>query len=78
MAFDTLDIETRVDGGGAAVIHRGQADLSDGSYPLEIKHPRVGETMNADAMDTFLEEAKMWERLDDHPNIVTIVDWGYY
>lgn len=43
---------------------------------LAVKHPIQQDTLSQDVYHKFKQEADNWTQLDDHPNIVGIVDWG--
>lgn len=59
--------------GGAATVHR--VELADGGEAA-LKTPRMEGTLSAGVMEAFVTEAETWSKLDDHPNVVTVADWG--
>jgi outer membrane protein assembly factor BamB len=59
--------------GGAATVHR--VELADGGEAA-LKTPRMEGTLSAGVMEAFVAEAETWSKLDDHPNVVTVEDWG--
>lgn len=42
-----------------------------------LKRPRSGGTLHRSDAERFLREAATWHRVDDHPNVVTVHDWGF-
>lgn len=59
----------------------GNADVTKQSYQgqgpdvVALKQPRMQETMSISSMEQFTEEAQTWEKLDDHPHIVGVLDY---
>jgi len=71
--FDKLEL---LGSGGNADVHRARVDGHD--RVVALKTPRMANyrTVDTDFFDSFVEEAKLWNQLDDHDNIVSVLDWG--
>lgn len=70
--YETLG---RIGSGGTADVFR--ARNPDGEV-VALKTPRVPDlqTVDTDVFERFLREAEVWSQLDDHPNVVSVHDWG--
>lgn len=70
--YETLE---RIGSGGTADVFRAR-DPDGGAVAL--KTPRVPDlrTVDTDVFEQFLREAEVWSQLDDHPNVVSVHDWG--
>lgn len=67
-------IELVGQGGNAKV---WKVRLTDTGEVVALKRPDFRETMTVDDVRQFLREAETWAQIDDHPNIVTVRDWGF-
>lgn len=76
VSYEVLDIGERIGAGGNADVRKAVASVDGTEYPLALKRPRFDGTVDSDIVDRFLREAETWDRLDDHENIVGVVDWG--
>jgi serine/threonine protein kinase len=68
--FDT-DTDT-VGSGGNAVVYR--ATLADEKKEVALKRPFPNKTV--DNIEQMLDEAQTWSRVDTHPYVATVHDWG--
>jgi serine/threonine protein kinase len=66
--------EDEIGRGGNAVVYR--ATVRDADLTIALKRPFPGKTVKKAVVRDILTEAENWERVDDHPYIATIVDWG--
>ncbi|WP_251330185.1 serine/threonine-protein kinase [Haloplanus pelagicus] len=76
-AFEDFEQLDRIGAGGTADVYR--ASLNDGQERrVALKMPRVADhgTVDASFFDSFVEEASIWDRIDDHDNTVSVLDWG--
>lgn len=72
--IDYEDIQggEQIGAGGFARVSVVTVDGQD----LIVKEPFIDGTIETDTFEAFADEAKTWSRLDDHPHIVNVVDWG--
>jgi serine/threonine protein kinase len=71
--LDYTDIQ-----GGNRIGMGGHADVSRvtvGGTTLVVKEPRLQGTVSKDTYEAFLDEAETWAALDDHKNVVGVIDW---
>jgi outer membrane protein assembly factor BamB len=63
--------------GGNADVYKARL-ASDSSEFVALKIPRMadGDTVDADAFSEFIDEAEIWNDIDDHPRIVSVHTWG--
>ncbi|ACV49387.1 outer membrane protein assembly factor BamB family protein [Halomicrobium mukohataei] len=59
------------------VVHRVRHPGEDGPDGIAVKHPARHGTLTEETIDGFDHEARQWAGLDDHPNVVSVIDWGY-
>jgi serine/threonine protein kinase len=70
-----FDEETdRVGEGGNAVVYR--AHLPDEGLTVALKEPESGKTVPTATVDRLRSEGEQWARIDDHPYVAGVVDWG--
>jgi HEAT repeat protein len=71
-AFERLE---PLGSGGNADVYR--ARIEEGDVEVALKQPRFqGRTLGKQVIDQFSEEATTWAKIDDHKNIVEIIDVG--
>ncbi|QGX94464.1 hypothetical protein EI982_06520 [Haloplanus rallus] len=77
-AFEDIEVLDRIGAGGTADVYRARIDGVEGDRRIALKTPRLSdyETVEASFFDDFVEEASIWNRLDDHEGIVDVLDWG--
>ena len=75
--FSDFDIVRTIGEGGNAVVHEARFKGS-GLETVAVKQPQMagGETLDMSAVGEFTAEAEQWSKLDDHENIVGVLDWG--
>jgi len=64
--------------GGEQIGMGGHADVSRvtiGDTTFVVKEPRFQGTVSREAYEAFLDEAETWAALDEHENIVGVIDW---
>jgi len=76
LAYEEFDYEEPLGQGGNADVHRATVETDDGRLELAIKTPRMKGTLHAEAVGQIVDEAKLWQQLDDHDHIVSVVDYG--
>jgi len=78
LGADDWSIESFVDSGGMANVHRVELDVREPiDSELAVKMPsRSDQTQTDSNIDAFVREAEHWERIDGHDHVVTIVDSG--
>jgi serine/threonine protein kinase len=67
-------LEERYGVGGNADVHKIRLHESDEVFALKV--PRWQGTLNNKIVTGFVREAEYWDRLDENPNIVDVVEWG--
>ncbi|QLC35565.1 protein kinase (plasmid) [Halarchaeum sp. CBA1220] len=70
--YADIDVDERIGTGGHADVSVATAD----GTRLVLKEPRLQGTVSQETYEAFLDEAETWARLDDHANVVGVVDWG--
>ena len=65
-----------IGGGGNADVTRATLPTSGGDVTLAIKEPRMAGTLHTDTIESMLDEAETWDKLDDNDHIVGVVDYG--
>jgi len=70
-----FDREDKIDEGGNAAVYR--ARVPERSLTVALKRPFPGQTVAHETAEQILSEADNWEKVDDHPYIASILDWGY-
>jgi|GEM_PF-1728616 len=61
--------------GGEAVVHGGRIDVDGTERYVALKEPDQRETLRAETVERFLNEAEVWERLAEHDHVVDVVGW---
>jgi len=74
--YEALIDEMPIGSGGNADVAKATVPTEDGGIVIAIKKPRMGGTLHTDTIERILTEAETWDKLDDHPHIVGIVDYG--
>ena len=72
LTYDKMEKEGHVGKGGNADVHLVSYHGTD----IALKEPRMSGTLHTETAKRFMEEAKTWEKLDDHDGIVGVVDYG--
>ena len=74
--FDSLEGLERIGSGGNADVYRATVTQDGVTHDIAINQPRFDSTMHIETLDRFSSEAETWDKLDDHPHIVGVIDWG--
>jgi soluble cytochrome b562 len=74
--YAALTDKEPIGGGGNADVTRATLPASDGDVTLAIKEPRMAGTLHTDTIESMLDEAETWDKLDDNDHIVGVVDYG--
>jgi outer membrane protein assembly factor BamB/tRNA A-37 threonylcarbamoyl transferase component Bud32 len=61
--------------GGNAVVYRARIPSQD--VTVALKQPFPNKTVREKTVQRILNEAETWAKVDDHPYIASILDWGY-
>lgn len=66
-----------IEKGGSAFIYEAMIESSERQIPAAVKMlPSTGKTKNFSELSSLTREAQNWSRIDDHPHIVTLYDYG--
>lgn len=77
-SYDEFQVEELIGSGGSADVNRAVIDRDGQSHTVALKTPRMSdyETVETDFFEEFVTEAEIWENLDDHDGIVSVLGWG--
>ena len=76
LSFDDIDRGERLGTGGDADVYEAVVATPAGTHRIALKQPRFEGTLHEEAVERFAREAKTWANLDDHDNVVGVIDWG--
>jgi tetratricopeptide (TPR) repeat protein/tRNA A-37 threonylcarbamoyl transferase component Bud32 len=76
LTHDHFEEEELIGSGGNADVYLVDVDHDGVTEPVALKQPRIQGTMHQETIKKFASEAKTWSKLDDHPNIVSVVGHG--
>jgi DNA helicase-4 len=62
--------------GGEAVVHGGRIHTDGKDRYVALKEPDQRETLHAETVERFLDEAEVWEKLAEHDHVVDVLGWG--
>lgn len=76
--YDDFEMGRLIGSGGNADVHEATVTRNDHEQTIALKSPRMSdyETVDVDFFEEFVEEARVWDNIDDHDNIVTVLGWG--
>lgn len=74
--YDEIEKSDIIGRGGDADIYKSRVNNSTYHKQIALKEPRLSGTLHTDVVNRFINEAEIWERLDDHDHIVGVIDWG--
>jgi outer membrane protein assembly factor BamB/tRNA A-37 threonylcarbamoyl transferase component Bud32 len=76
--YDEFEEGELIGSGGSADVNEATIVRDGVEYTVALKTPRMSdyETVDADFFEEFVEEAEVWNELDDHDNIVSVLGWG--
>ncbi|MBO4249028.1 serine/threonine protein kinase (plasmid) [Halomicrobium sp. IBSBa] len=75
VTYSELTIGERVGDGGFAEVRAATVESSPDAE-LAVKRLSDEGTLARATIDQFVEAAKLWGQCDDHPHVVSVVDWG--
>jgi sRNA-binding carbon storage regulator CsrA len=61
--------------GGNADVTRAIISVNGEEVPIAVKKPRMSGTLHSEIVERMMEEAERWDKLDDHENIVDVIDY---
>ena len=78
VSYEDFDVQELIGSGGSADVHRATIEVNSREHTVALKTPRMSdyETVDADFFAEFVEEAEIWENIDDHEAIVAVLGWG--
>jgi HEAT repeat protein len=75
LSYDEIEREATL-GRGAADVYEARIPDGEGSRRVVLKEPRFAGGLDADTREGFLDEARYWALVADHPHVVDLVAWG--
>ncbi|MFB6184624.1 MAG: protein kinase, partial [Haloarculaceae archaeon] len=76
LSYAAVEKHEQIGSGGNADVYRAVATADGTERTVALKEPRMQGTLHADVIDRFVSEAETWSKLDDHPNVVSVVGYG--
>lgn len=76
LTHEHFEEEELIGSGGNADVYMVDVNHDDVTGPVALKQPRIQGTMHEETIKKFASEAKTWSKLDDHPNIASVVGHG--
>jgi hypothetical protein len=76
LAFEDIEQVGTLGAGGNADVYEGLVSTADGEVRVALKQPRFEGTLHRETVERFAREAETWAGLDDHDNVVGVIDWG--
>jgi serine/threonine protein kinase len=76
LSYDEIVSGDVIGQGGNADVFRTTVTREGRDIEVAVKQPRLQGTLHAETVQRFVEEADVWERLDDHDHVVGLYDWG--
>ncbi len=61
--------------GGNADVYRVSIAQEAQKVSVAVKQPRMTGTLHSDTVERFIGEAEVWDQLDDHNHVVSLLDW---
>ena len=74
--YQNISDKEHIGGGGNADVSKANYPTSNGDVTVAIKEPRVSGTLHTEDVERVIDEARTWNKLDDHDHIVGVVDYG--
>lgn len=74
--YDALEKGEPLGSGGNADVYHVTVETETDGMTAALKEPRMNGTLHTEMIDRLLEEAETWQKLDDHQQIVTVVQYG--
>ncbi len=77
-AYEDFERTRQIGSGGSADVYKAELTTDSSRYPVALKLPRVSsdETVDTASVVDMIEEAEVWDEIDDHHRIVSVYDWG--
>jgi outer membrane protein assembly factor BamB/tRNA A-37 threonylcarbamoyl transferase component Bud32 len=78
ISYSDFEQKNRIGSGGTADVYEAKFHLNGTMHTVAVKTPQVADndTVDATTFTDFIEEAEVWDSIDDHERIVTIYGWG--
>ena len=77
LSYDDITKQSRIGSGGQADVYRATVPADGGELDVALKEPRIDDMGHAGTLEQLvMEEAEVWDKLDDHDHVVTVVDYG--
>ena len=77
LSYDDITKQSRIGSGGQADVYRATVPADGGELDVALKEPRIDDMGHAGTLERLvMEEAEVWDKLDDHDHVVTVVDYG--
>lgn len=78
VSYDDFETEKLIGSGGSANVHRATIEVDGHEHTVALKTPRMSdyETVDTSFFEEFVQEAEIWDDIDDHDAIVTVLGWG--
>jgi outer membrane protein assembly factor BamB/tRNA A-37 threonylcarbamoyl transferase component Bud32 len=78
VTYDDFDTRELIGSGGSADVHRAVVGVDGREHTVALKTPRMSdhETVDSAFFEEFAEEAEIWNGIDDHESIVSVLGWG--
>lgn len=75
--YEQVRKEEVIGTGGNATVHRASLDVNGDTQSIALKEPQLPEdTIDDSTFDRYITEAENWSEVDDHPHIVSVLDYG--
>jgi outer membrane protein assembly factor BamB len=76
VVYEALTNKEPLGSGGNADVVKATVPTKVSDVVVAIKEPRISGTLHTEQVQRLLSEAETWDKLDDHDNIVGVVDYG--
>lgn len=76
VSYQELDRGDVIGRGGNADVYKATVQADDQQHQVALKEPRINDTIQTELIDSMAREAEMWQQLDSHDHIVSVVDYG--
>lgn len=75
VSYDELSLGETIGEGGFAEIRAAEIESAPDTE-IAVKRLSDGGTLTKGKIDRFVTEAELWAQCDQHPNVVSVIDWG--
>lgn len=78
VSYDDFETGELIGSGGSADVHRTRVQQEGRERTVALKTPRMAdyETVDRSFFEEFAQEAEVWNGIDDHEAIVSVLAWG--